>query len=304
MKGIIKHNTTEVNIDGEDKYLISCFSCKKNSVVSPEEYAEMVDVGYSKKCQCYDPEEWVGMYVGHCRVKDVLPRSQRPTRASAQSEKYWVLECKCGNERHCRSQDIRKALTLDNPQLSCGCQVKNKPVQAGAKVGRLTVLSVVPMEDRKPTERGQVWLCECDCGRPYRAMARKVVRRKNASCGVCRYDDDYAGQQFNDLTAVRKINRKEWRCKCTCGKEVTRPASFLRDGRDTVCYHESPHGPITEGARFGELLALKRVPKHNGRRWTFLCSCGTLADLSLQGREVLRCSPHCTIGVKDDHGSK
>lgn len=48
-------------------------------------------------------------------------------------------------------------------------------------------------------------------------------------------DEDLTGQQFGELTVVKRIDRKTWECKCSCGKVTTAYVYRLKNGGKKSC---------------------------------------------------------------------
>lgn len=107
----------------------------------------------------------------------------------------------------------------------------------GQRFGRLVVLGLNPepyvSPGGKPARR---WDCLCDCGTRL-TVQTNVLTGKNGtrSCGCVRREKaranghDLTGKRFGRLVVLeqaeleapeRNRNRRGWRCRCDCGKEI------------------------------------------------------------------------------------
>jgi hypothetical protein len=83
------------------------------------------------------------------------------------------------------------------------------------------------------------WLCQCDCGTK-RAITTNSLRTGNStSCG-CNHCPDLINQKFGNVTVLslsesKKNNRRNWLCKCECGKSITLTTYQLRNSNIKKC---------------------------------------------------------------------
>ena len=102
---------------------------------------------------------------------------------------------------------------------------------------------------------------------------------------------DLTGQQFGELTVIRKVentkhNSTQCLCKCSCGADYVVQGSLLVTGRRTRCpgkVHEKNYTYVDiTGQRFGRLVAQypsKRYDKSGSVVWHCQCDCGNEVDV-------------------------
>lgn len=93
---------------------------------------------------------------------------------------YWWFQCKCGNERSFRSDNV-----TDGKRRSCGECIPEPYNIQGQKFGKLTVLQ---FSHQDPTygNNARIWLCKCDCGTEIQTTYSHLVGGYSASCGCTR----------------------------------------------------------------------------------------------------------------------
>lgn len=191
---------------------------------------------------------------------------------------FWVLKCNlCGKEF------IRSRQVLMRGQTKCECQRTNLPVDlTGEKFGRLTVVRMATLEERKAhgnSKRTFCW-CKCDCGNPelIYIKANQLLTGNTKSCGCLRSEKiinynlenkakDLSGQKFGKLTVLRlatfeerkQLDKKQERsyfwCQCDCGS-----APKLICGNELVKGKTKSCGCIKS---FGEEQIVKILNKNN-----------------------------------------
>lgn len=78
-------------------------------------------------------------------------------------------------------------------------------------------------------------------------------------------DEDLTGQQFGELTVVKRIDRKTWECKCSCGKVTTAYVYRLKNGGKKSCgclSKSSQHKAKTNGYVLHPLYACYYRMRH------------------------------------------
>lgn len=134
------------------------------------------------------------------------------------------------------------------------------------RFGRLLVLH------RDTNRKTQAWVCRCDCGNTRSVLGLQLRAGRSRSCGCLRSSGrnyspkDLTGQRFGRLTVLRveytplkKSRRRDWICRCDCGKEIKTHAYLLESGRTQSC-----------GCLRSEVLSSRVQPNRFGRnnpRW-------------------------------------
>lgn len=114
----------------------------------------------------------------------------------------------------------------------------------GRKFGRLTVIKMEEREEGKPVR----WICKCDCGNILSVGRGNLKKGHTKSCGCYAIETrekrrkDLVGKRFGKLLVVkyipteeRKDKRKQYLCKCDCGKEFLARGYSLVSGRNLSC---------------------------------------------------------------------
>lgn len=105
----------------------------------------------------------------------------------------------------------------------------------GKKFGRLTVISY----DGNDKYQHRLWKCQCECGNYVTVSTARLNSGHTKSCGCISRAKDLAGKQFGNLTAIKKVGRKNhsniWLCRCKCGNEVECYQHNLERGTSTSC---------------------------------------------------------------------
>lgn len=94
--------------------------------------------------------------------------------------------------------------------------------------------------------------------------------------------EEMIGKTFGLWTVIGhagndKRGRKQYRCRCSCGKERTVNGSNLRSGKSTSCGHTCREKLRVDlrGNRYGRLIALEPVEARRGNAvWRCRCDCG------------------------------
>lgn len=156
---------------------------------------------------------------------------------------YWNCKCDCGTEKIVSANSLRRGSSK-----SCGCDKSyykpngNRDRLIGKKFNHLTVIAF----DHYDNVHKDYWKCRCDCGSEEDVIVQGHNLTSGAvkSCGclrkLCQFED-LTGQTFGDLTVLEFVGRKNlhsyYRCRCTCGNEVTVTANNLKRGHTTTCGH-------------------------------------------------------------------
>ena len=101
-------------------------------------------------------------------------------------------------------------------------------------------------------------------------------------------NSEISGSTFGELTVIAyshtsKHRERYFKCKCSCGKEVTVKISNLLSGRTTHCdsYIHNIKKDLS-GERFGRLTAIRPVgtDKYRSIIWECKCDCGKTINAS------------------------
>lgn len=105
----------------------------------------------------------------------------------------------------------------------------------GKRFNKLTVIEFIGNDKY----RRKVWKCKCDCGNEINLDTARIKSGHTKSCGCISKSKDLTGLQFGNLTAIKKMEKKNrsdlWLCKCKCGKEVKCYQHNLERGTSTSC---------------------------------------------------------------------
>jgi hypothetical protein len=114
---------------------------------------------------------------------------------------------------------------------------------------------------------------------------------------------DLTGQIFGRLTVLRYAGdasqrRAAWKCRCQCGKTVTKSSALLLHGTVRSCgclaVESRRRARLIDlrGKRFGRLLAIAHTTKRGRSAWRCRCDCGNDADVdaaSLKSGRIFSC---------------
>lgn len=113
----------------------------------------------------------------------------------------------------------------------------------GQVFGKLTALSPT---GSKSANGGNIWLCQCECGRITNVVIDRLRNGNTRSCG-CKTKEarrarikDLTGQVFGRWTVLKRApnniyGRVAWLCLCECGEKRTVLASSLRQRVSISC---------------------------------------------------------------------
>ncbi len=162
----------------------------------------------------------------------------------------------------------------DNKDNSTTPKKPTRQDLTGKRFGKLTVL-----EYTKDSKGAAKWKCLCDCGN----ITYKTTGHLNAnavSCG-CVQKKDLTGKRFGKLIVLGKSeNRKQgqtlWTCQCDCGNLCEKPTSQLNSGSGTSCGCSWRQPSVSEGDRYGKLVAVRPTELRSAKSviWECLCDCG------------------------------
>lgn len=105
----------------------------------------------------------------------------------------------------------------------------------GKRFGKLTIIGF----EGKDKYRRRVWKCRCDCGNYITVDTGRLNSGHTQSCGCISQPKNLEGMRFGNLTAIKRIGRKNnsavWLCRCDCGKEIECYQNNLQRGTSTSC---------------------------------------------------------------------
>ena len=131
----------------------------------------------------------------------------------------------------------------------------------GERFGRLVVISEIEPEYSASGRRYTRYLCQCDCGNPFRTRTVNLLNSKSKSCGcikkeyleglkagkIKRYTNmdkpSLNGKTFGKLKVLKKFTpfmnqpnkRHKWECECECGAKVYASYNALVSGKVKSC---------------------------------------------------------------------
>lgn len=105
---------------------------------------------------------------------------------------------------------------------------------AGIKVGKLTPIRDVGSDKGK----NRVWLCQCDCGNQTKVTATELSKNGTRSCG-CSHKEKIE-ERYGRLAVIREVEERKWGrrqylCRCDCGKEKIVKGANLNNGHTRSC---------------------------------------------------------------------
>lgn len=150
----------------------------------------------------------------------------------------WKCKCDCGNICEYATKEL-----LHQNRKECD-QCAGKDI-TGLRFGKLVAL--YPTEERK--NNAVVWMCQCDCGKTYKATLKNLKAGHVKSCGCLSRKEisakniiDLTGQVFGKLTVIeitdmRKNKSVVWKCRCSCGNQnfIYVDSHSLRRGNTLSC---------------------------------------------------------------------
>lgn len=182
------------------------------------------------------------------------------------------------------------------------------------RFGEWLVLRQATAEEKK-NRSGAYWLCKCSCGTERIVNGQSLRNKTSLSCG-CKtsyylslgHQDknciDITGNQYGELTVLgrdkieeEKHNKHDtyWRCKCSCGNEISVIKDSLMNGRTRSCgclrkkVAASQMSKISAsrfidetGNKYGKLTVIQKdssVP-NRGVYWLCKCDCGNFITVS------------------------
>lgn len=144
-------------------------------------------------------------------------------------------------------------------------EMDNKYIDmSGKTVGEFTVIDYAG---------NGYWNCECSCGTHKKVRGYELRKGVITDCGHVKNFinkfKDISGQTFGELTPLEYIGNNDWKCKCSCGKEVIVGGWQLRNGKRISCGHSKYKDLI--GQKFNEWTIIELAPNS---RLRCRCSCG------------------------------
>lgn len=98
----------------------------------------------------------------------------------------WYCKCDCGNIHLVVGTNLRNGTITKCKQ--CAIKDRSKTVIrkndiAGKRYGKMVVLKT--LEDERDSCNRTVCLCQCDCGKIFKASKNNIVSNNHKSCGTC-----------------------------------------------------------------------------------------------------------------------
>lgn len=155
----------------------------------------------------------------------------------------WRCLCDCGRVAYAASRELKNGW-MDN----CGdpdCAYHQEALKMSARYFDLTGQRfgklVVKSQAGKDAKGRILWECVCDCGGTVIAPTGQLNGGYRRSCGCLSRPPikDWVGKQFGELTVIAYDGKRKgkhwWKCRCSCGNEVTVCQSNLKDGHTISC---------------------------------------------------------------------
>ena len=212
----------------------------------------------------------------HTNVKDINGMIFGDWKViSYAGHKYWNCECQCSlhTRRKVLGRDLRngysKSCGLDKPgAVALMNSDSNFKDITGQQFGEWTTLEY---------SGNGYWKCRCSCG------AVKNVKGAALRCGStksCGHNSgvlkDIKNKKFGELTAIEYIGNGIWKCKCSCGNEVSIHGHYLRSGHTKSCGASIHRYIDIKNQRFGKLVAKDYI---GCGKWRCQCDCGNTVDV-------------------------
>lgn len=156
-----------------------------------------------------------------------------------------------------------------------------KRIQPGQRYEKLTVLYQLP---EKRNGRN-VYHCRCDCGNEIDILSSSLSQQK--SCGCLKKQPpktavDLTGLVFGELTVLEKDYNKKagngsycWKCRCSCGKEISCPPQSLKTGHTKSCGDIIHRSKKYLNQKFGLLTVIEydHQEKRSDGHYDVKCQC-------------------------------
>lgn len=178
-----------------------------------------------------------GVRFGH-----LVAVEQTPERKNGYT--VWKCLCDCGRTIGVPSRYLKNGWTTACGDSACEYTRTDQKMRSrhmdltGRRFGKLVVQSKAKERDKA----GRVlWNCVCDCGNTFVAPAGQLNAGYRRSCGCLSRQPlkDWVGKQFGSLTVIaydgKRSGKHFWKCRCTCGNEVTVCQSNLKIGHTISC---------------------------------------------------------------------
>lgn len=159
------------------------------------------------------------------RLTVIRDTGKRPNRVVV-----YECICDCGNVKEVIGNNLSRGKSK-----SCGCLKGATKDLTGKIFGELTAIK----ELRERKSGNKVWLCRCSCGKMHKATANALIFAEVRTCG-CSICPDISGYRFGRLVTIEETGystkgRRDWLCKCDCGKECTVNRTALNSGKTKSC---------------------------------------------------------------------
>lgn len=146
----------------------------------------------------------------------------------------------------------------------------------GQRIGKLTVLENIQMFSSK-----RFYKCRCDCGTEdifYESALNNKSACKNCNPKVLVAKNDLTDQIFGELHVDYYLGAGDYKCTCSCGKEVIKRNNDLIKGKTVSCGHiimnpadrKKPHTDLT-GKKFNALTVIEYL---TDSKYKCKCDCG------------------------------
>ena len=203
---------------------------------------------------------------------------------------FWNCKCSCGNLCTVRETYLRNDIKKDCGGASHRQKKKEtwKTKAINMRYGKLTVFKYIGTN-----QWGKfLFECMCDCGVSTTANISELKRGTKKSCGCLAKEYrgsgarklELIGNVFGRLTVVGECGKTRagdiiWLCKCECGGEVKKKATYLSAGLATHCGCQKPVKIKVPGK-----IKLKKINKKELAQdlYCWLCDGVSVVDIAIE----------------------
>ena len=226
------------NGTGRTYYKCKC-DCGNIHYVSNSSWNKAYSCGCTTRRSSSQRIDCIGQKFNHLTVLEMLYKYKG-------NQTYARCMCDCGQETIAYMGNIKSGKTK-----SCGC------IEKLSRVGRLNHeknligkqfghLTVIKLTDKRYSNGGVGWLCECDCGNKIIVRSGNLIRGKTRSCG-CNKKSKYEEYVESILDKLSITYNREYRFN-DCRNHYPLPFDFYFEYRNKKfcieCQGQQHYEPI------------------------------------------------------------
>ena len=216
------------NGTGRTYYKCKC-DCGNIHYVSNSSWNKAYSCGCTTRRSSSQRIDCTGQKFNHLTVLEMLYKYKG-------NQTYARCMCDCGQETIAYMGNIKSGKTK-----SCGC------IEKLSRVGRLNHeknligkqfghLTVIKLTDKRYSNGGVGWLCECDCGNKIIVRSGNLIRGKTRSCG-CNKKSKYEEYVESILDKLSITYNREYRFN-DCRNHYPLPFDFYLDDYNTCIEYQ------------------------------------------------------------------